>query len=147
MIVSFSLLTIVYIKFIFIFLLMKHYNTINLYLLRIIFSITFFESCHLSPLTIFIFFVDKDAQIAIQWSEALDEVFTQNYNSDPALSWQYFGSSTGIMRHYPAMKWIMNGVDLFDCRIRTWFIEAATCTKDVIILIDNSGSMQGIVIS
>lgn len=38
---------------------------------------------------------------ALQWSEALDEVFIQNYNSDPALSWQYFGSDTGIMRHYP----------------------------------------------
>lgn len=37
----------------------------------------------------------------IIWSEELDEVFKQNYNSDPALSWQYFGSSTGILRHYP----------------------------------------------
>lgn len=39
----------------------------------------------------------------IEWSEALDDVFKQNYNSDPALSWQYFGSSTGIMRHYPGI--------------------------------------------
>ncbi|XP_066155401.1 voltage-dependent calcium channel subunit alpha-2/delta-3 isoform X2 [Euwallacea fornicatus] len=45
---------------------------------------------------------DKAAE-AIQWSEALDKVFAQNYKSDPALSWQYFGSSTGIMRHYPGM--------------------------------------------
>lgn len=31
----------------------------------------------------------------IEWSEALDEVFIQNYRTDPALSWQYFGSSLG----------------------------------------------------
>ncbi|XP_076262378.1 ca[2+] channel Muscle-specific alpha2/delta subunit isoform X2 [Rhynchophorus ferrugineus] len=91
---------------------------------------------------------DKEEKVAeaIQWSEALDKVFAQNYKSDPALSWQYFGSSSGIMRHYPAMHWEEHKKeikDLFDCRIRTWFIEAATCTKDVVILIDNSGSMDG----
>lgn len=38
---------------------------------------------------------------ALQWSDELDAVFIQNYNSDPALSYQYFGSDTGILRHYP----------------------------------------------
>ena len=80
---------------------------------------------------------------AIQWSEALDEVFEQNYNSDPALSWQYFGSDTGILRHYPAKIWESKTVDVYDCRKRSWYIETATCSKDIVILLDNSGSMTG----
>ncbi len=79
----------------------------------------------------------------IQWSEVLDEVFTQNYQSDPALSWQYFGSNVGIMRHFPAISWDRNTTDTYDCRKRSWYIETATCSKDVVILLDNSGSMTG----
>jgi voltage-dependent calcium channel alpha-2/delta-4 len=79
----------------------------------------------------------------IQWSEILDEVFTQNYQSDPALSWQYFGSNLGIMRHFPAMSWQRNKTDTYDCRKRSWYIETATCSKDVVLLLDNSGSMTG----
>ncbi|XP_037048766.1 voltage-dependent calcium channel subunit alpha-2/delta-3 [Bradysia coprophila] len=79
----------------------------------------------------------------IMWSEALDQVFLQNYQSDPALSWQYFGSDTGIMRHFPAKRWESHGVDVYDCRKRSWYIETATCSKDIVILLDNSGSMTG----
>lgn len=88
---------------------------------------------------------DKSPEAAefIQWSETLDEIFDQNYKSDPALSWQYFGSNLGIMRHFPAMSWVRNRTDTYDCRKRSWFIETATCSKDVVILLDNSGSMTG----
>lgn len=79
----------------------------------------------------------------IQWSEKLDSIFIDNYQKDPTLSWQFFGSSTGFMRQFPASKWKQDPVDLYDCRLRPWYIEAAASPKDMIILVDISGSMRG----
>ncbi|XP_036670111.2 voltage-dependent calcium channel subunit alpha-2/delta-3 isoform X11 [Drosophila suzukii] len=81
---------------------------------------------------------------AIQWSENLDQIFRDNYKNDPTLSWQFFGSSTGFMRQFPASKWRKDvPVDLYDCRLRSWYMEAATSPKDIVILMDGSGSMLG----
>lgn len=86
----------------------------------------------------------SDVIKAIQWSENLDQIFRDNYKNDPSLSWQFFGSSTGFMRQFPASKWKKDEtVDLYDCRLRSWYMEAATSPKDVIILMDTSGSMLG----
>lgn len=79
----------------------------------------------------------------IKWTEQLDSIFLDNYNKDPSLSWQFFGSTTGIMRQFPASKWNIDPVDLFDCRLRSWYIEAATSPKDMVVLMDVSGSMKG----
>lgn len=108
----------------------------------------------------------------IQWSQELDSIFISNYQKDPTLSWQFFGSSLGFMRQFPgtsshlsssffermkeinilfrfvfslfalgsASKWDQSPVDLFDCRLRPWYIEAAASPKDMVILVDISGA-------
>ncbi|XP_028426786.1 voltage-dependent calcium channel subunit alpha-2/delta-4 isoform X2 [Perca flavescens] len=79
-------------------------------------------------------------------SEALNDVFIDNFQKDPTLTWQYFGSATGFFRLYPGIQWIPdeNGVVTFDCRNRNWYIQAATSPKDVVIVVDVSGSMKGL---
>lgn len=34
----------------------------------------------------------------------MDPVFVNNYEVDPTLSWQFFGSSTGFLRRFPGRK-------------------------------------------
>ena len=72
---------------------------------------------------------------AIDWSRKLDEIFKDNYERDPSLSWQYFGSSTGFLRQYPAMKWLTeeDDPDMYDARMRDWYIKAAASPKVIFL--------------
>uniref|UniRef100_A0A452U5R3 Calcium voltage-gated channel auxiliary subunit alpha2delta 4 n=1 Tax=Ursus maritimus TaxID=29073 RepID=A0A452U5R3_URSMA len=89
---------------------------------------------------------DPDILNGVYMSEALNPVFVENFQRDPTLTWQYFGSSTGFFRIYPGIKWTPdeNGVIAFDCRNRGWYIQAATSPKDIVIVVDTSGSMKGL---
>ncbi|XP_057712110.1 voltage-dependent calcium channel subunit alpha-2/delta-4 isoform X3 [Corythoichthys intestinalis] len=89
---------------------------------------------------------DTDILNGAYMSEALNDVFIDNFQKDPTLTWQYFGSSSGFFRLYPGIQWIPdeNGVVTFDCRNRNWYIQAATSPKDVVIVVDVSGSMKGL---
>ncbi|CAG2062163.1 unnamed protein product, partial [Timema podura] len=93
---------------------------------------------------------------AIEWSGYLDPLFENNYETDPSLSWQYFGSSSGFLRRYPdvySLSQLSNGrqmslsarshQDMFDFRSSSWYIDASTSPKDIVILLDSSGSMTG----
>jgi len=48
-----------------------------------------------------------DVLNGVAWSESLDRTFRWNYEDDPTLTWQYFGSSSGFFRMYP-------GKDIFN---------------------------------
>ncbi|MGH0141041.1 UNVERIFIED_CONTAM: hypothetical protein FKN15_007570 [Acipenser sinensis] len=94
---------------------------------------------------------NKDPGIlnGVYMSEALNPLFVENFERDPTLTWQYFGSFTGFFRLYPGIKWQPdeNGVIAFDCRNRNWYIQAATSPKDIVIVVDISGSMKGLRLS
>lgn len=49
------------------------------------------------------YFLDQAVLEGVRWSEALDLIFKSNYEKDPTLTWQYFASPVGFMRHYPGM--------------------------------------------
>uniref|UniRef100_M4AH59 Calcium channel, voltage dependent, alpha2/delta subunit 3 n=1 Tax=Xiphophorus maculatus TaxID=8083 RepID=M4AH59_XIPMA len=88
---------------------------------------------------------DPDIMNGVYWSEALNKVFVENFERDPTLIWQYFGSAKGFFRQYPGeIKWNPDQSISFDCRNRKWYIQAATSPKDVVILVDVSGSMKGL---
>ncbi|KAH9510174.1 Voltage-dependent calcium channel subunit alpha-2/delta-2 [Bulinus truncatus] len=88
---------------------------------------------------------DGDIEIlnGLKWSAALDEHFKQNYNNDPDILWQYFGSHTGFMRSFPAAAWPPTPVDLYDVRRQSWYTQGSSSPKDMLILIDKSGSTHG----
>ena len=61
----------------------------------------------------------------------------------PVLKWQYFASEQGVLSNFPAFE------DTADCgsydpRFRPFYVETATPEpKDVVLVIDHSGSMSG----
>ncbi|XP_037552100.1 voltage-dependent calcium channel subunit alpha-2/delta-1a [Nematolebias whitei] len=85
----------------------------------------------------------------LNWTEALEDVFRKNKEEDPSLLWQVFGSATGLARYFPASPWIDSGgspdhIDLYDVRRRPWYIQGAASPKDMLILVDASGSVSGL---
>ncbi|XP_068702669.1 voltage-dependent calcium channel subunit alpha-2/delta-3-like isoform X2 [Montipora foliosa] len=83
-------------------------------------------------------------QNTITWTKKLNPYFKENDRDDPSLLWQYFGSSDGVYRVYPGFKWQdPSENDVFDNRRRGWYIQGSSSPKDIVLLLDLSGSMAG----
>lgn len=54
----------------------------------------------------------------------------------------YFGSQTGAFRMWPARQ--TENCGLYDPRVRPWYVAASSGPKNVIMVLDTSGSMQGV---
>ncbi|KAJ8373790.1 hypothetical protein SKAU_G00043700 [Synaphobranchus kaupii] len=85
----------------------------------------------------------------LNWTRALEDVFKKNRENDPTLLWQVFGSATGLARYFPASSWVDSNktpskIDLYDVRRRPWYIQGAASPKDMLILVDASGSVSGL---
>ncbi|CAF2540699.1 unnamed protein product [Rotaria sp. Silwood2] len=96
-----------------------------------------------------IYSLSREILLTANWSYNLNQAFIDNYNHDPELTWQYFCSQTGLYRVWPGHIWEYpeddtDRLDLFDCRVQNWYIRATSSPRDVIILIDASGSMTGL---
>ncbi|MGH0185935.1 UNVERIFIED_CONTAM: hypothetical protein FKN15_019593 [Acipenser sinensis] len=60
---------------------------------------------------------NKDSAImnGVYWSEALNKVFVDNFERDPSLIWQYFGSAKGFFRQYPVYSSLLLHISLYLC--------------------------------
>ncbi|VTJ68077.1 Hypothetical predicted protein [Marmota monax] len=63
---------------------------------------------------------DPDILNGVYMSEALNPVFVENFQRDPTLTWQYFGSATGFFRIYPGED--IGGISMifWACSLEPW---------------------------
>ena len=72
-------------------------------------------------------------------TQGLDTTFKAKFETDGDwLAWQYFGSDQGMFRSYPGGP---RETDDYDPRRRPWYTIAANGPKDVVLVVDTSGSM------
>jgi Mg-chelatase subunit ChlD len=76
----------------------------------------------------------------------LTEVEKNNLLEDPDLKWQYYGTEEGMFGIYPSQPQLDSeghpSCNDYDPRFRPWYVAAAALPKDVVLVLDVSGSMR-----
>ncbi|KAL3116898.1 hypothetical protein niasHT_001627 [Heterodera trifolii] len=78
----------------------------------------------------------------------IEQAMAENAQNDATLMRQYIGTYSGLTRIFPGFHWDVGpdefSMDLFDPRFRPWFTAAESAPKDVLFLLDFSGSAKGL---
>ncbi|ELU16026.1 hypothetical protein CAPTEDRAFT_193019 [Capitella teleta] len=73
-------------------------------------------------------------------NDQIIQVMKENLHLYPSIKFQYVGTEEGVTTVYPRFK---SCSSTYDPRFRPWYVEAATPeSKDVVVVIDTSGSMS-----
>ncbi|VDK17684.1 unnamed protein product [Anisakis simplex] len=96
-------------------------------------------------------YVDYNSAVRrdFEWTNSpeIQRTFRENMKRDSSIRSQFIGTSSGLTRLFPLQKWAIEPepitIDLFDPRFRPWYISAISAPKDVLFLIDMSGSVKG----
>ena len=83
---------------------------------------------------------DQDIKEIICSSESLIDDFRSINSNFDNVKWQFFGSYNGVMRNFPGR----DRCEVYDPRTRPWYVAAVTGAKNIILILDISGSMDGI---
>lgn len=88
-----------------------------------------------------------DASLAVSRVKCITQVIAskfktivrREYNDKNRIAYLYYGDQgTGGLVNWPALEWCTSS---YDARLRPWYATAATGPKDLVILLDSSGSM------
>ncbi|EYC43709.1 hypothetical protein Y032_0483g2295 [Ancylostoma ceylanicum] len=80
-------------------------------------------------------------------AESVEKTMAENKREDETMRHQFIGTYSGVTRMYPRRYWRVEPapitIDLFDPKFRPWFVNAESAPKDIVFLIDYSGSVKG----
>nr|CDS28073.1 voltage dependent calcium channel subunit [Hymenolepis microstoma] len=77
----------------------------------------------------------------VDWTSNLDHIFQKQNDT---LNFIYFASEYGFLRTYPRYQWPMDdSIKALDARRKSWYTQYTGVPKDVLFLVDTSGSMHG----
>ncbi|XP_024517781.1 uncharacterized protein LOC9633548 [Selaginella moellendorffii] len=88
---------------------------------------------------------DRDFQTVLCAQKSLDKKLQQAWNNTNKFSvgWAFFGGIEGYLYVYPGRDYVDSGqCDLYDPRLRPWFLNTLAIQKSLYILLDTSTSMS-----
>lgn len=88
---------------------------------------------------------DDPVEYEIRFTKEMDLIAPQLFDNNMFIYQLKFGGFNGLLRIYPGRIFKrLDAADTFDARRRNWFVNSVTPPKDIIFVIDVSGSMVGV---